>query len=148
MTNLFSTIKITMTWTCKITLKCTLRFKMLQLIQCIVVTDNNDVCVRDVVIQMQMVPFKIGVCTVNLFTINWQRKVTIRIKLSQWKFIQLFTSVPLSCPVSLLGQLTIMLQCSGLLKWARKSPTSLFTRLATKNNFLNHVTFHLRKKSS
>ena len=49
-----------MTQTCKITLKCTLKFKILQSIQCTVEAENNDVCVRDVVIQMQMVPFKIG----------------------------------------------------------------------------------------
>ena len=54
-----STIRIIMTWTCKITLKCTLKFKILGLIQCIVETDNNDVYVRDMVNKMQMVFFKI-----------------------------------------------------------------------------------------
>ena len=53
-----STIRIIMTWTCKITSKCTLKFKILQLIQCIVETDNNDVYVRDVDIQIQMVSLR------------------------------------------------------------------------------------------
>ena len=44
--------------------------KILQLIQCIMETDNNDVYVRDVVIQMQMVVFKIGVTATNCSFIN------------------------------------------------------------------------------
>ena len=55
-----SIISIIMTWTCKITLKCILQFKILQLIQYIVETDNNDVCVRDVETQMQKVHFRIA----------------------------------------------------------------------------------------
>ena len=39
----------------QITLKCILKFEILQLIQCFVKTDNNDVCVRDVDIKMQMI---------------------------------------------------------------------------------------------
>ena len=50
-----------MTWTRKITLKCILKFKILQLIQRIVETDNNDVCVRYVEIKMQIVVFRTGV---------------------------------------------------------------------------------------
>ena len=53
-------VRIIMTWTCKISLKWTLKFKILQLVQCIVETDNNDVCVRAVEIQMQMVHFRIA----------------------------------------------------------------------------------------
>ena len=48
-----------MTWTCKITLKGTLKFKILQLIQRFMETDNNDVCIHDVVIQMQKVFFRV-----------------------------------------------------------------------------------------
>ena len=43
--------------TCKITLKCRLKFKILQLIQSIVKTN---VCERDVEIQMQKVHFRIA----------------------------------------------------------------------------------------
>ena len=42
------------------TLVCKLKFKILHLKQCIVETDNNDFCVRNVVIQMQMILFKIA----------------------------------------------------------------------------------------
>ena len=65
MINFIVSIRIIMTCTCEITLKCKLKFKILQLIQCIAETDNNDVCVRDVEIQMQIVVFRIGVISLS-----------------------------------------------------------------------------------
>ena len=55
-----------MTRTCKITLECTLKFKILRLIQSIVETDNNDIRVRDVEIQMQKVHFRTAEFFLNI----------------------------------------------------------------------------------
>ena len=57
-----------MTYTCKITLKWTLKFKILQLIEFIVETDNNDICVRDAEIQIQKVHFRIAGTDVTVST--------------------------------------------------------------------------------
>ena len=89
MINFVSTIRIIMTWTCEITLKCTLKFKILQLIQCIVETDNNDICVRDVEIQMQKVHFRIAVVN-KLYVLRsgvwtWWRKYVKCIRIWCWK---------------------------------------------------------------